>query len=216
MRRHLPLLLLVLFLVCAGLGAAAWLWQQRSIARQTQFDAFIVPAAQENNVDPLLIRALIWRESRFQPRVRGLNKERGLMQITPIVAADWAQLHHADPVDPEALFDPRTNIEIGTWFFARMLHHWEGDENAEVFALAEYNAGRSNVLKWIDPQAPTDAASFHDRIAFGSTRRYVDAILTKYEAYQRNYFRPPWLLYWDRVTRHADSPTLVGSAAKAL
>ncbi|SDT92021.1 soluble lytic murein transglycosylase [Verrucomicrobium sp. GAS474] len=216
MRLRLFIVALIVALLGGGLGAAAWAWQLRSIARQTQFDQYIGPAALENNIDPLLIRAIIWRESRFQPRVRGLNRERGLMQLTPGVAAEWARVRQVDPVDPDALFDPKVNIEIGTWYFARMLKHWEGVENAEVFALAEYNAGRSNVLKWVDPAAPTDAAALHDRIGFPSTRRYVDAILVKYEAYQRNYFRPPWLLYWDRLTKKSDQPTLVGSAAKAL
>jgi len=216
MRPRIALLIVLCAVVGAGLGIGAWQWQLRSIAKQTQFDAFIGPAALENNVDPLLIRAIIWRESRFQPRVRGLNRERGLMQLTPGVAAEWARVRHTDPIEPDALFDPNTNIEIGTWYFARMLKHWEGLENAEVFALAEYNAGRSNALKWVDPDAPGDAAAFRERIGFPSTRRYVDAILVKYEAYKRNYFLPPWLLYWDRFTKHADAPTLQGNAAKAL
>ncbi len=219
MRLRSFLLFLFLAFLLGGLGAGAWVWQQRSIARQTQFDGLIGPAALENNVDPLLIRAIIWRESRFQPHARGLKRERGLMQVTPGVAAEWARVNERpNPLDadPDSLFDPETNIRIGTWYIARMLHHWPGVDHAEVFALAEYNAGRSNALRWVDPLAPTDAAAFRNRIAFGSTRRYVDAILTKYEAYERGYFRPPWLLFWDQITHRADPPTLVGGAAKAL
>src|SRR6202012_3716305 len=67
-------------------GAGAWgmhAWWEKSIRVQTQFDALIQPAAERHGLDPRLVRAIIWRESRFQPTVRGLNKEKGLMQVTP-------------------------------------------------------------------------------------------------------------------------------------
>ncbi len=199
-------------------GAAAWAlhaWTEKSIRTQTQYDPLIQPVAVKLNLDPLLVRAIIWRESRFQPLVRGLNKEKGLMQVTPGVAAEWAERHHVEPIDPDALFDPETNIEIGSWYFARMLSHWSETDNPAGFALAEYNAGRSNALRWVDPEQPASFAAFSSRIAFGSTKRYVFAILQKHADYQRGYFRPPWLAWWDRVTRRADAPTLVGPAANA-
>lgn len=207
------LLAFLLFAGAAAFGLHAW--SERSIRMQTRFDPLIRPAAAKHGLDPLLVRAIIWRESRFQPTVRGLNKERGLMQVTPGVATEWAERNRLPAPDPDALFDPATNIEIGCWYFARMLSHWTQTDNPAGFALAEYNAGRSNALKWVDPDQPGSYAVFSQRIAFGSTKRYAAAILQKYADYQRGYFRPPWMAWWDRVTRRTDAPTLIGPAANA-
>ncbi len=143
---------LALLLLAAAAGWGMHAWRERSIRVQTQYDALIQPAAARHEVDPLLVRAIVWRESRFQPGVRGLNKERGLMQVTPGVAEEWAERHHTVAPDPDMLFDPGTNIAIGCWYFARMLSHWDQTDNPAGFALAEYNAGRSNALKWVDPE----------------------------------------------------------------
>jgi len=201
---------LLVFLLLAGLSViAVFSLQQRSIARQTQYDSLIQPVAAQLGIDPLLVRALIWRESRFQPNVRGLNKERGLMQVTPGVAAEWAQVTKSPPIDLDALFIPATNIEIGSWYLARTIRRWPDTDNPAAFALAEYNAGRSNALRWVDSTTPESAAAFEQNISFPTTRRYVDAILQKYAEYQRGYFRPPWLAWWDRVTKRSDAPVLV-------
>jgi len=201
---------LFVFLILAILGAvAAATLEERSIERQTQYDSLIQPVANRLGIDPMLVRALIWRESRFQPNVRGLNKERGLMQVTPGVAAEWAEVTKSPPIDLDALFVPATNIEIGSWYLARTLHHWDETDKPAAFALAEYNAGRSNALRWVDADNAASSAAFEQHISFPATRRYVDTILQKYGEYQRGYFRPPWLSWWDRVTKRTDAPTLI-------
>ena len=204
---------LLVFLVLVGLTAGTALFlEHRSVARQTQYDPLIQPVAARLGLDPMLVRALIWRESRFNPNVRGLNKERGLMQVTPGVAEEWAQVTKSPPIDLDALFVPETNIEIGSWYLARTLHRWQETDNPAAFALAEYNAGRSNALRWVDPDTPTSAAAFEEHITFPATRRYVDTLLQKYAEYQRGYFRPPWLAWWDRVTKRTDAPTFEPSS----
>jgi soluble lytic murein transglycosylase len=199
------------FLGVALIWAGGHFWQRASIERQRRYDPLIFPIAQRLEIDPYLVRAIIWRESRFDPEARGLNKERGLMQVTPGVAAEWAQIHHLSPIDPEMLFDPAVNIAIGSWYIARMLHHWDGADQPAAFGLAEYNAGRSNVLRWVDPAAPLDSAAMERRITFKATHRYVDAILARAADYRRGYFRPPWMGWWDRIFHHADAPTLAKS-----
>ncbi|MDE1170854.1 MAG: lytic transglycosylase domain-containing protein [Verrucomicrobium sp.] len=206
-------ILLVLAAAVLLLGAAAWLWQRKAVALQRRYDPIIVPIAARLGVDPLLVRAIIWRESRFDPRARGLKEERGLMQVTPGVAAEWAQIHRLSPIDPDLLYEPAVNIAIGSWYFARMLHHWNGADRPEAFALAEYNAGRSNVLRWVDPAKPLDAGAMEPRITYKATRRYVDTILSRYAEYRSGYFRPPWLSFWDRLFRPSDAPVLAPPAA---
>ena len=209
----------VFFLVLlAVIFAGGVIWMERSIRFQKRFDSLIAPQAAMHDLDPNLIRAIIWRESRFQPHARGLNKERGLMQVTPGVAEEWARLHHVPPPDLDTLFNPETNVVIGTWYFARMYRHWNGSDGVvtddpAAFALAEYNAGRSNALRWVDPANPGSAAAFEQRITFGSTHRYVAAILKRYAEYRGGYFSPPWMAWWDRLAHHSsDAPTVEGAS----
>ena len=69
-------------------GAAAWLWHVERVERRFLPD--IRSAAQRYGVDPLLVRAVVWRESRFRPEARGTKGEIGLMQIQESAAREWA------------------------------------------------------------------------------------------------------------------------------
>src|SRR5712671_6566347 len=80
-------LLLILFLLLAGALAGYWWWQGRLERSQ---DGAIRAAAQRYGVDPALVKAVVWRESRFNPHVRGRAREIGLMQIQEIAAQEWA------------------------------------------------------------------------------------------------------------------------------
>ena len=91
-------------------------------ARFSRYDELIVKAARRNGVDPCLIKAVIWKESRFDKRARGLKGEVGLMQIMPdLAAADWARVKGFRTPSRGALFDPELNIEIGSWYLSRAL-----------------------------------------------------------------------------------------------
>src|SRR6267143_3258132 len=55
-----------------------------------RFDTLITKVATEHGLDPRLVKAVVWRESRFQADMKGRNGERGLMQVTEVAARDWA------------------------------------------------------------------------------------------------------------------------------
>ena len=103
----------------------------------------------ENQVDPMLIKAIIWRESSFHPEKVGTKGERGLMQITILAANEWAKAQKIQTFKATDLFDPKTNIEAGTWYFKQAYQRWSGKNDPIIFALAEYNAGHSNVMRWV-------------------------------------------------------------------
>jgi soluble lytic murein transglycosylase len=156
-----------------------------------RFDSLIVKVAREYNLDPRLIKAVVWRESRFQADMTGRNGERGLMQVSEIAARDWAAAKGVRDLRPEQMLTPEMNLEIGTWYLSKAVQRWNSEVNAVPFALAEYNAGKSRVDRWIRTALqkkkgqPVTAETFQDSIDFPSTARYVRAILARYDFYKR-------------------------------
>lgn len=171
-----------------ALGAAtvvAPAFRMGEAARQDRFDAEILAAAGESGCDPDLVKAVVWRESNFDPAVRGRAGELGLMQIRPVVGAEWAAATGNDPLKPGQLADPSLNLRVGAWYLAKAIRHWAHAASPSPLALAQYNAGRANVLKWVDANALADPDAFLSRIQFPSTRAYVQTILGQTEKYRR-------------------------------
>ena len=188
-RLALPLLALI-FVVLAGLVAYLY-WQDRQ-PKESVYDPLIVNIARSDEVDPFLIRALIWRESRFDPLTHGAADEHGLMQVRPDVGQMWAKANKIEDYKDDDLYDPETNIRVGTWYLSRSLKRWSQTDDPVTFALAEYNAGRTNALKWVDPLAPLDHTAFLDRITFPGTKKYVEVIMAKRDEYRTIFANNRW------------------------
>ncbi len=147
----------------------------------TRFDAEIRRAAGQYDLDPALVRAVVFQESRFDPFARGSKGEVGLMQVLPRGAvADWARVKRRKVPGTAELTDPVLNLEIGCWFLARAIRRWSGYRHGVELALAQYNAGASRAERWKPPERN---GSVIDRITIGSTRRYVSRIMTRYRKY---------------------------------
>jgi soluble lytic murein transglycosylase len=156
--------------------------------RYHRYDVLIRQVGQKYSVDPMLIKAVIWRESAFRPDKVGSHGERGLMQIMPPAAADWARQNKRPTFVPADLFSPQVNIEAGTWYLKKGLQQYASKDDPITFALAEYNAGRSRVNKWVgdtNQGSSATAGDLRDSIPFPGTRGYVDAIIERYHYYQR-------------------------------
>jgi soluble lytic murein transglycosylase len=165
-----------------------------------RFDPMITEVAGRHQVDPALVKALIWRESKLLPGKEGSAGERGLMQVSETAAFEWAKAAKIASFVPTDLFDPKTNIEAGTWYLAQALNRWKDKDDPLPFALAEYNAGRRNVQRWVDEartreqererQKPgsTDSrvsgGELEDSIGFPGTKSYVAAIRRRMEFYK--------------------------------
>ena len=89
-------------------------YEWMSPARFQQYDRLIRTVAVEHHLDPMLVKAVVWRESRFDPRKYGSHGERGLMQVTEKAANEWARENKIANFHVDQLFDPRTNLEAGT------------------------------------------------------------------------------------------------------
>jgi soluble lytic murein transglycosylase-like protein len=99
-------------------------------------DFHIHQAAGQYDVDFDLIRAIISAESRFDSRARSKKGARGLMQLMPLTAVG---------LDVEDLYDPAENIDAGVRYFRSLLDRFDGNV---ALALAAYNAGPSNVIRY--------------------------------------------------------------------
>jgi soluble lytic murein transglycosylase len=162
------------------------LYEWMSPARFQQQDRLIRAVASEQGVDPMLVKAIAWRESRFDPQKIGTAGERGLMQVSEKAANEWARENKVENFRVEELFDPKTNLEAGTWYLQRALKHWEQQSDPIPFALAEYNAGASRAQRWAGgaagPAMPPN--EFLRNIDFPSTRKYVDSVISRYHFYK--------------------------------
>jgi soluble lytic murein transglycosylase len=158
-----------------------------SPARFQQYDRLIRAVAAEHHLDPMLVKAVVWRESRFDPQKYGSARERGLMQVSEKAANEWARENKIDNFHVERLFDPKTNLEAGAWYLHRAFEHWGNQPDAMPFALAEYNAGASRAQRWGggDGAPAMPARAFLNNINFPGTRKYVDSIIARYQFYKR-------------------------------
>jgi soluble lytic murein transglycosylase len=157
-----------------------------SPARFQQHDALIRSIAAEHHLDPMLVKAVVWRESRFDAHKFGSAGERGLMQVSEKAAQEWARENHVENLRVEELFDPKINLEAGTWYLRRAAQHWENQADPIPFALAEYNAGASRAQRWAGGDDAVIAPdTFRANIDFPGTRKYVDSVLARFEFYKR-------------------------------
>jgi soluble lytic murein transglycosylase len=165
-----------------ALGVIAWwgwdYWRER------RFDSLILAAAHRYQIDPALVKAVVWRESRFDPDARGRAGELGLMQIRADAASEWAAAEHIASFEHRACLDPATNTLAGAWYLKKLLLRYQETDHPAAYALADYNAGRGNVLKWLHGPAATQSSAFVAQIGFPATRDYVRAILRRAERYR--------------------------------
>jgi len=110
-----------------------------------KYEETIYYYSQEFNVDPYLVCAIIKNESNFNPEAKSKKNAIGLMQITEKTAEWIAKKINLPYFKKEDLYNPDTNIMLGTWYLAYLIKYCDGNIK---YAVAAYNAGLSNVNKW--------------------------------------------------------------------
>jgi soluble lytic murein transglycosylase len=195
MRFIFKLLLCALIAVGVGLAYVAaqsgdpvyTIYEWISPARFRQYDKLITSVAAEHDLDPMLLKAVVWRESRFDPQKYGTAGERGLMQVSEKAAREWARENKIDNFQVEGLFAPETNLSAGAWYLQRAFQHWQNQPDPLPFGLAEYNAGASRAQRWAggNDLAPISTKDFLANIDFPGTRKYIESVIDRYEFYKR-------------------------------
>jgi soluble lytic murein transglycosylase len=175
--------LLIVLAAAAGVGIALGISRldvERAIQEVTlplRHDDIIRQQAQEKQLDPALIAAVIYSESRFRDQTSNAGAI-GLMQVTPATASAIAQQSGGTQFTVQDLENPEINIRYGTYHLRALLDRYGGNE---VAALAAYNAGSGNVDKWGGADLTTDD------IRFPETQAYVDEVLQKRGEYRDKY-----------------------------
>ncbi len=167
-------------LLLAGLAAGSW-WAWRE--NEHRYDREILTISREFGLPAGLVKAVVWQESRFHADVRGGHDEIGLMQLQPATAQEWADTHRNGFFQPEHLLNVTTNLQAGCFYLSRIVRRYPKADNPWAYALADYNAGRGNVLRWLKGPAETNSAAFLEAMTFPSTRHYVRAILQRSSQY---------------------------------
>jgi soluble lytic murein transglycosylase len=149
-------------------------------------DASIIrEQAAQKRLDPALIAAVIYAETKFDPRRSSAGAE-GLMQILPATAYYLAHLSGGITFTANDLADPSVNVAYGSYYLRYLLNHYGGNE---MLAVAAYNGGLTNVDKWV---AQADAEGHQlspQEIPFPQTREYVQRVLDAERAYRETYPR---------------------------
>lgn len=179
-RKWLPIVVLFLIVDAVVLGWFLYIrWREHSQ------DEVIRGAATRYSVDAALVKAVVWRESWFDPGARGKAGEIGLMQIREPAAREWAEAEHITGFQHEHILDPGSNTLAGAWYLAKLLRRYPHTDDPVPYALADYNAGRGNVLKWNQGAAATNSEQFLAQMTFPGTRRYIETVVRRREHYRQ-------------------------------
>jgi soluble lytic murein transglycosylase len=147
--------------------------------------AVIRKQAGEKRLDPALIAAVIYAESKFAPRQSSAGAE-GLMQILPETAYFIAGRTGGSAFTASDLATPSINVAYGSYYLRYLLDHYDGNE---MLAVAAYNAGLANVDRWLAQARANGGQLTVANIPFPETRAYVERVLSAQQDYRSAYAR---------------------------
>ena len=141
-----------------------------------RYEEIVRGHARNYDLDPALLAAVIYQESKFRADARSGPGAIGLMQLLPDTAKGIA-LHTGGTAFRVAdLYKPEINVRYGAWYLRHLLDKY-GDERT---ALAAYNAGQDNVDRW---------RRTGRGIVFPETRAYVERVEELKKIYREAYGR---------------------------
>ena len=157
----------------------------REITLPLRHDDIIRQQAREKRLDPALIAAVIYEESKFRDQTSHAGA-RGLMQITPETAEFIAKRSGGTRFRQDDLATPQINISYGAYYLRYLVDRYEGNQE---LAVAAYNAGETNVDRWVRKAGGPEAFDTVRDIPFPETRAYVKGVLDHRAQYRKKYAR---------------------------
>jgi peptidoglycan lytic transglycosylase len=178
----------VLLAVALAGGVALWLSlgekALREITLPLRHEDIIRQQARAKHLDPALIAAVIYQESKFSDRTSAKGAK-GMMQILPSTAKFIARRSGGTAFVPSDLGTPQINIQYGSYYLRYLLDRYGGNT---TLAIAAYNAGETNVSRWVARAGGASSFTKGD-IAFPETRAYVDSVFLHQKDYREEYAR---------------------------
>ena len=141
--------------------------------------------AEEREIDPIFLAALIRQESAFTPAIRSSAGAIGLMQVMPATGRQLARGEGIRGFTPSSLETAEINLHLGTNFWLEMERRY-GDGGLPL-VLSAYNAGPTRARRWRRLPEAEDPLRFTERIPFDETRGYVKNITRNIRLYQLLY-----------------------------
>jgi soluble lytic murein transglycosylase len=165
--RFVTLLLLVAGIAGAGVFVSEPDWYLRA-RYPLRYEHIVVGHSENYRLDPALVAAVIYQESKFKPEARSQAGAIGLMQLLPDTAEGIAVRTGGSKFRVEDLDDPEINVRYGSWYLRHLLDKYGSEEQA----LAAYNGGQGN----------------EDRgVRYAETQHYVDRVLELRRIYREAY-----------------------------
>jgi soluble lytic murein transglycosylase len=155
----------------------------REVTLPLRHDDIIRQQAREKHVDAALIAAVIYEESKFRDRTSHAGA-RGLMQITPRTADFIARRSGGVRFTQDDLATPQINIAYGTYYLRYLIDRYGGNQE---LAIAAYNAGETNVDRWVRAAGGPGDFDVDRDIPFPETRHYVHGVEKHRKQYRDNY-----------------------------
>ena len=143
----------------------------------------ITAASQKHNVEAAVIYSIIKAESNFRTDAVSPAGAIGLMQVMPSTALFIAEKIELDGFTFGKLFEPETNIEIGTAYYRYLLNKFGDGETA----LAAYNAGEGAVGGWLKSPDNSDDGRIIKNIPYPETKEYVKRVEGNMKIYKYLY-----------------------------
>jgi soluble lytic murein transglycosylase len=187
MRRRRTFAIFAALLVGAGIAVVVMVpgVQQRiqELYLPLQHDDIIRQQARLKHLDPALIAAVIYQESKFEDRTSSAGAK-GLMQILPGTAQFIARKSGGTAFELRDLATPQINISYGSWYLRYLIRRYGGNE---TLAVAAYNAGENNVDKWVRRAGGDSSFDPSADIPFPETRHYVASVMDHRRQYRDKY-----------------------------
>ena len=158
----------------------------------------IIENAKDYNIDPLFVAAMIREESRYNAEVVSPAGARGLMQVMVPTGKAIAKKIKFPDFKGEMLFNPKVNIQFGTWYMSDLMR--EFDNNCSLVSGA-YNGGPNRIKGWLQKAKPEkvtnlsptsiisqiDIDEFVENIPIDETRRHIKKVMDSYSIYRYLY-----------------------------
>ena len=165
--------------VLALAAVAAWVVETEPdvylrVRYPLEYEHIVRTHARNYDLDPALLAAVVYVESRFDPDVESPAGAIGLMQLLPDTAKGIALRTGGDRFVVADLRNPEINVRYGSWYLDHLRERYRDPR----FVLAAYHAGQGNVDRW-----RVDGTG----IAFPETRSYVAEVIRLRDVYADAY-----------------------------
>ena len=166
----------------ALVAALPFILKTPQTVRQTiyplKYEDTIRQVSAEYDLEPTLVAAVVYTESRFRPDVESHRGAYGLMQLLP-ETAEFIQKKSGIEGDYR---DPETNLRIGAWYLGYLDDRYLGNER---LMLAAYNSGEGRVDSWVSQEG----FDVGEDIPYKETRHYIENVLEAQQTYEELYGR---------------------------